>query len=300
MTNIVVAHEEAGERLDKILAKRFEDHHSRSYFQFLIEEKLVSLNGEPVKKRIKPLEGDEIEINFCLTPQIDVRPEPIPLDILYEDGDIIVVNKPPFMVVHPAPGHWTKTFVSALLHHLQREAPEPGDVRPGIVHRLDKETSGVLIAAKNSESQRSLINQFSCRMVKKSYAAICVGNPGCGTVSGLIGRHPVHRKKMALIESGRASLSHYETLACDGALSFVKITPVTGRTHQIRVHMKHLGCPILGDSVYGSASLNNKFKAKRQLLHAEKLVIQHPESGKVLTFNAPLPHDIDRIRRKLQ
>ncbi|NGX57784.1 MAG: Ribosomal large subunit pseudouridine synthase D [Chlamydiae bacterium] len=292
---IIVTASEAGERLDKILAARYENRHSRTYFQYLIEEHLVSLNGAPVKKRIKPIEGDEIEVHFVLTPQTEVQPEPIPLDILYEDDDILVVNKPAGMVVHPAPGNWTGTFVNALLHHCQDLAADPNDVRPGIVHRLDKETSGVLIAAKNLLAQQKLIEQFANRKVKKQYTAICVGNPGKGEISAPIGRHPVHRKKMTVIEGGKPAVSHYETLAYDERLSLVSIKPITGRTHQIRVHMKHLGHPILGDPVYGNPSFNKKMGIQRQLLHAEKLSLIHPVSGKDLTFNAPMPQDMNYL-----
>jgi 23S rRNA pseudouridine1911/1915/1917 synthase len=295
MSVIIVTAEEEGGRLDRLLAKRFQDRHSRTYFQYLIQENLVSLNGQPVKKRVKPKEGDEIEVNFALTPQIDVKPQPIALDILYEDNDVIVVNKPSSMVVHPAPGNWDNTFVNALLYHCRQLAACPGDVRPGIVHRLDKETSGVLIAAKNPESQQNLIEQFSGRQVAKEYLAVCVGNPGSGTVSAPIGRHPVNRKKMAVREGGKPAESHYRTLTYNEMLSYVAITPVTGRTHQIRVHMQHIGCPVLGDSVYGSASLNQKLKAERQLLHASRLSIRHPVSGKYLTFNAPIPQDIENF-----
>ncbi len=300
MSVIIVTFQEEGERLDKLLAKRFEDRHSRAYFQYLIEEHLVSLNGLPVKKRVKPREGDEIEIHFMMTPQIDVRPQPIDLDILYEDDDILLINKPPGMVVHPAPGNWEGTFVNALLFHCRGLAVSPDDVRPGIVHRLDKETSGVLIAAKNLQSQQNLIEQFSGRDVKKRYLAVCVGKPGQGTISAPIGRHPVDRKKMAVRGTGKPAESQYKTLAYNERLSLVEIIPVTGRTHQIRVHMKHLGCPVLGDSVYGSPSLNEKLKAKRQLLHAKELSLRHPADGKHLTINAPIPQDMERFISQIE
>lgn len=287
---IIISAGEAGERLDKLLAGRYQ--HSRTYFQYLIEENLVSLNGASVKKRIKPKAGDEIEVHFAQAPGTDILPEAIALDILYEDDDILVINKPAGMVVHPAPGNWTGTFVNALIHHCRSLVPDPDDIRPGIVHRLDKETSGILLAAKNSFAQQKLIEQFSGRCVKKSYIAICIGNPGKGEVSAPIGRHPVHRKKMTVIDSGKSALSQYETEKYDDRLSLVRISPVTGRTHQIRVHMKHLGYPILGDPVYGNPSCNQKFDTHRQLLHAEEICFFHPRSGKNLTFKAPIPQDM--------
>jgi len=297
---IIVTSEEAGERLDKLLANRYENHHSRTYFQYLIEEHLVLLNGQPVKKRMKPAEGDEIEVNFMLTPQTEIKPEQIPLDILYEDDDLIAVNKSEGMVVHPAPGNWNGTFVNGLLYHCQDLAIDPTNVRPGIVHRLDKDTTGVLLAAKNLSAQQKIIDQFAGRKVIKHYLALCVGNPGSGEISAPIARHPVHRKKMAVIESGKSAVSQYETLGYDGQMSLVKITPLTGRTHQIRVHMKHLGHPILGDPVYGNPSFNKKLGLQRQLLHASELVITHPTTKDSLTFKAPMPQDMRRLAMKLK
>lgn len=296
---ILVSADEAGQRLDKLLSIRFEQHHSRTYFQYLIENHLVLLNGEPVKKRVKPREGDEIEVNFAASPQTEIKAEAISLDVLFEDEHIIVINKPDGMVVHPAPGNWSGTFVNALLHHCQDFLHDSDDIRPGVVHRLDKHTTGVLVAAKNLFTQQHLIDQFANREVKKLYFAICVGNPGQGEVSAPIGRHPVHRKKMAVIESGKPAISRYETCAYNEHISLVKINLLTGRTHQIRVHMKHLGFPILGDSVYGNISYNQKLGAGRQLLHAGELSFSHPVTQETLTFKAPMPHDMERFAGKL-
>jgi 23S rRNA pseudouridine1911/1915/1917 synthase len=288
---IVITDEEAGERLDKILANRYKEVRSRTYFQYLIEEHKVLLNGLPVKKRHAPQAGDEAEVFFTLTPEIDVKPEAIPLDILYEDDDLIAINKPPGLVVHPAPGNWTGTFVNALLYHC-REIDATQSLRPGIVHRLDKETSGVLIAAKNSKAQQRLIEMFAGREIYKEYLAICVGNPGQQEINQPIGRHPVDRKKMAILEGGRPALTIVETLAFDGKLSLVKVILATGRTHQIRVHMKSIGTPVLGDSTYGNAQANQKFKAQRQLLHAKLLKLKHPVTSAPLTIEAPIPDDM--------
>ncbi len=289
--SIVITDEEAGERLDKILTNRYKEVRSRTYFQYLIEENKVLLNGQSVKKRICPQAGDEVEVFFTLTPEIDVKPESIPLNILYEDIDLIAINKPAGMVVHPAPGNWTGTFVNALLHHC-RELDATHSMRPGIVHRLDKDTSGVLIAAKNTQSQQKLIEMFAGREIYKEYLAICLGNPGNQEINKPIGRHPIDRKKMAIVESGRKATTIVETLSFDGKLSVVKVILATGRTHQIRVHMKSIGTPVLGDGTYGNTQENQKFKADRQLLHARLIRLRHPITGQQLVIEAPIPEDM--------
>lgn len=297
---IVVTEEEAGERLDKILAKRFSDVRSRTYFQELISEKCVLLNGNAVKKRVKPSAGDEIEIAFRATPEIDLTPESIPLEILYEDADILAINKPAGMVVHPAVGNWTGTFVNALLYHCQHL--ERGDsLRPGIVHRLDKDTTGILLAAKNSKAQQNLIELFATRRIYKEYLAICVGNPGTCDIEAPIGRHPVHRQKMTVLkEGGRTALSRIKTILFDDSLALVSVLLVTGRTHQIRVHLQHRGTPVLGDPLYGSVAMNQKLAVGRQMLHAWRLKFPHPITGSQIELEAPIPSEmqtlIDRIR----
>lgn len=298
---LVITAAEAGERLDKILASRYKEVRSRSYFQHLIEEHSVLLNGSPVKKRIKPAEGDEVEICFALTPELDLAPENIPLDIVYEDDDILVVNKPAGLVVHPAPGHWSGTFVNALLYHCQHlDIGDPSSLRPGIVHRLDKETSGLLLAAKNALAQQRLIEMFAQRSIHKEYLAICIGNPGNGDITAPIGRHPVHRKKMSVqTEGGRHARSLCTTLSADGQLSLVRIVLETGRTHQIRVHMLHKGAPVLGDSLYGSPSTNRKYGVDRQLLHAHLLRFKHPITGDLIELKAPIPDDFKVFVKKL-
>lgn len=294
---LLIAKEESGERLDKILANRFVELHSRTYFQYLIDEHLVLLNGEPVKKRIKPKEGDEVEIQFVVTPEIDLKPEPIPLEILYEDDYLLVINKPVGMVVHPAPGNWTGTFVNALLSHCREISPE-GDLRPGIVHRLDKDTSGILVAAKSINVQQKLIESFASRNVFKEYTAICIGNPGSGEINAPIGRHPVHRKEMAIVSSGRKAQTFYKTLATNGKLSFIKAIITTGRTHQIRVHLKSLGTPLLGDSLYGSLQKNKTYEASRQMLHASLLRFVHPITGITVEIQSEPPLDMLKIMKK--
>lgn len=296
--NIIVTPEEAGERLDKILANRFKEVRSRTYFQYLIQEHSVLLNGEPVKKQTRPEEGDEIQVEFILTPEISIQPEAIPLDILYEDAHILAVNKQAGLVVHPAPGNWTGTFVNALIHHCNEIASQD-PLRPGIVHRLDKDTSGVLLAAKTAETHQKLVALFAGREINKEYLALCVGNPGKGTVNTPIGRHPVHRKQMACIAKGRPAVTHYETLATKDNVSLVKLGLETGRTHQIRVHMQHLNASVLGDAVYGSEKMSHRLGANRQMLHASRVHFKHPITGQELEIVAPIPDDMQSLIKKL-
>jgi 23S rRNA pseudouridine1911/1915/1917 synthase len=297
--NIIITAEEAGERLDKILANRFREIRSRTYFQYLIKEQSVLLNGEPVKKQTRPDEGDEIQVEFILTPEIAVEPEPIPLDILYEDEYLLAVNKAPGLVVHPAPGNWTGTFVNALLYHC-KDLKSQDDLRPGIVHRLDKDTSGVLLAAKTSETHQRLVALFAGREIKKEYLALCIANPGKGTVDFPIGRHPVHRKQMACVSTGRPARTHYETLATHENVSLVRLDLETGRTHQIRVHMQHLNASVLGDSIYGSEKMNKRYGAKRQMLHAARVKFKHPMTGESLEIVAPIAEDMRSLMQKLE
>ncbi|QVL58083.1 MAG: RluA family pseudouridine synthase [Simkaniaceae bacterium] len=293
MKNFIV---EEPKRLDKLLAEHFPDH-SRSYFQFLIDAGSVTCNGKKVKKRAIPNTGDEIQIFFLTSPEIKLTPENIPLEILYEDEAIICVNKPPGMVVHPAPGHRAGTFVNALLYHCRSLPPQ--DLRPGIVHRLDKETSGVLLAAKTVEAHQKLIEAFSDRQIEKEYLAIVVGKPGETVVDQPIGRHRVKRKEMAIIEGGRHAITHIEVLKSSGGFSLVKAKPITGRTHQIRVHLKYLKTPVLGDTVYGPEKLSRKLKIERQLLHAHRLSFPHPIHGKKIEIEAPLPQDFKSFLKNL-
>lgn len=296
---LLISEEEEGERLDKVLAKRYREIQSRTYFQNLIEQNRVLLNGEPVKKRIKPKEGDEVQIQFLLTPEIDLEPENIPLDIIYEDDDLLVINKPAGMVVHPAPGNWTGTFVNALLYHCQHvKEGQENTLRPGIVHRLDKDTSGLLVAAKNALAHQRLVELFAGRKIQKEYLAICLGNPGTREIDAPIGRHPINRKKMAVVEGGKKALSICETIKADAHLSLVKIFLMTGRTHQIRVHLKHAGASILGDETYGNPQANAKYGITRQLLHAYRLAFEHPMTGKKLDFTVLPPPDMQKIMDK--
>jgi len=299
---ITITESEIGERLDKTLAARFKDIKSRTYFQYLFEEGNVLVNGEPVKKHYKPKDLDSVEIRFVLTPEMDLEPENIPLKIVYEDDHLIVIDKPAGLVVHPAPGNWTGTVVNALLYYCQnlKDAFKDEPLRPGIIHRLDKDTSGLIVAAKTTAAQKKLVELFSNRKVYKEYIAICVGNPGKAVIDAPIGRDPVHRKQMKVLDGGKEAITEIETVASDGKVSIVKVILKTGRTHQIRVHMQMRKTPVLGDSLYGSLSLNKKFNAKRQLLHAYRLSFPHPITEKPLTFKADLPEDLLEWATKLK
>src|SRR3990167_9280125 len=289
---------EEGMRIDVLLSQRFPTY-SRTYFQRLIEQGAVLLNGEQVKKRICPEEGDEIEVCFQPIAGPSLTPESIPLDIVYEDDDLLAINKPPGMVVHPAPGHWSGTFVNALLAHCQNVLPGQDPVRPGIVHRLDKETSGLLLAAKTTLAHQRLVEAFSTRRIEKIYLAICCGRPVNGLIQVPLGRHPVHRKEIAPLPDGREAITEVQTLAFDAKTSLVLVRPKTGRTHQIRVHLKHIGCPVLGDSLYGHERLNQSLAPKRLLLHAYRLHFDHPITGVRLQLTAPIPEDLKTWIRHL-
>lgn len=285
----ITSSEEAGIRLDKLLASRF-PLHSRTYFQYLIDQGCVLVNGTVLKKREKPKAEDEIEVCFQLTPELCLEPQEIPLNILYEDPHLIAIDKPAGMVVHPAPGHPSGTFVNALLHHC-KELHGDGSLRPGIVHRLDKDTSGILLAAKTQEAHQKLVQAFSERKVDKTYLAIAVGKAKEGLIDAPIKRDPLNRKQMAICPEGKEAKSLCRLIDFSDGLSIVEIKLITGRTHQIRVHLKHQGTPVLGDPVYGSPSYNKKFHVERQLLHAYQVKINHPITNAPLNICAPPPKD---------
>jgi len=288
MNQIILSNEEAHLRLDKLLAEKFPAH-SRTYFQFLIEQGAILLNGKTIKKRETGQVGDTLAISFLTTPDSALEPEPIALDILYEDDDLLCINKPAGMVVHPAFGHPNGTLVNALLHHCKGLIASSDKVRPGIVHRLDKETSGVIIAAKTERAHRELVALFAKRAIKKWYRAICFGNPGNCTIDAPIGRNPKRRKEMAVIETGKPALSRCRVLEEKPPFSHVEVELVSGRTHQIRVHLQHVGAPIVGDPLYGNAKVNKKYQVPHQLLHAHRLELIHPVTSVPLIIEAPLP-----------
>lgn len=278
---------------------------TRSAAQKLIEDGAVTVGGKAIAKNYKIREGDELSVVFPEVRELDVAPEDIPLDVVYEDGDIVVVNKPAGMVVHPAPGHESGTLVSALLFHCGGSLSSiNGVLRPGIVHRIDRDTTGLIAAAKNDAAHLSLSEQLKDHTMRREYSAIVVGRlpEDVGTVDRPIARHPVDRKKMAVAspsdKSAREAVTHYETVCFEGGFTLAKMRLETGRTHQIRVHMASIGHPVLGDPVYvGDSTLFQKHHPSLfvgQMLHARSLTLRHPSSGEEMTFTAAEPENFRR------
>ena len=279
-----------GERLDLVLGQQLPGL-SRSAAQKLMNNGLVTCGGRAVKKNMRVSAGDLISVSLPEPEPAEARPEDIPLDVIWEDSDIIVVNKPRGMVVHPAPGHTDGTLVNALLYHCGSELSGIGGViRPGIVHRIDKDTSGLLVAAKNDAAHASLSAQLADRSLSRIYRAVVCGRlrDGEGTIDAPIGRHPTDRKRMTVTEkNGRPAVTHYRVLARYNGYTFVECRLETGRTHQIRVHMAHIGHPLLGDTVYGRKKPEKGLDG--QCLHAAELKLIHPSTGQPMSFSAPLP-----------
>lgn len=282
-----------GSRLDQYLAKHLPEL-SRSRIQALIKSEDILLNGKPTKAKQTVARGDVLEINIPEPKPAEAQPQDIPLNILFEDAHIIVLNKESGMVVHPAAGNEDGTLVNALLHHCGDLSGIGGVERPGIVHRLDKDTSGCLVVAKNDGAHQSLTEQFAERSTSKLYLAVVQGKPveTHGTVFTHIGRHPVNRMKMAVVNppGGKAAITDWECLAYDPSThsSLVLCTLHTGRTHQIRVHMHHLGHPLIGDPIYAHPS-RQEAKTGRLMLHAWRLGFAHPIGGERLEFESPIP-----------
>jgi 23S rRNA pseudouridine1911/1915/1917 synthase len=283
-------------RLDRFLAKEL-PRFSRSRFQQLIRDGFVRLNGKAARARDSLRVGDIVDVTEPPPEKIDNQPEAIPLDILFEDDDLIVIDKPAGLVVHPGAGHREHTLINALLHHCPTLSGIGGKERPGIVHRLDKDTSGCLVVAKNDESHRGLSIQFAERGVDKIYLALVSGKSrrSEGVIEEKIGRHRVHRQRMSVMsECGRTARTEYRILRSSKQASLVECKLHSGRTHQIRVHLRHLGHAVLGDKVY-APKLAGKFP--RQMLHARKLGFRHPRTGEWKTFEAPLPNDFVEAMR---
>jgi len=296
---LLVPKEGARMRLDQFLAREL-SRFSRSRIQQLIRQQFVTLNDSPARPRDILRIGDRISVNEPPLQKIESRPEAIPLDVLFEDDDLIVINKPPGLVVHPGAGHAEHTLVNALLHHSAHLSGIGGKERPGIVHRLDKETSGGLVVAKNDEAHRSLSTQFESRTVDKVYLALVAGKlrKTAGTIEEKIGRHPKYRQRMSVQSSrGRAAKTEYRVVSSSNEMSLVECKLHSGRTHQIRVHLHHLGHPVLGDKVYGARFAKN---FPRQMLHAWKLGFEHPRSGERKNFEAPLPQDFQSALNSLR
>lgn len=278
---------EAGIRIDKFLATALPEK-SRSHYQKAIDNGLVLVNGKTVKNKYQTQLGDEIVISIEPVKEIDILPEDISIEILYEDDDVIVVNKPKGMVVHPAPGHYSGTLVNALMYHCKDSLSGiNGEIRPGIVHRIDMNTTGSLLVCKNDKAHNDIAAQIKVHSVNRIYKGIVVGNfkDEEGTIDAPIGRNPKDRKKMAIVPDGREAITHFTVLEQFKGFAYVQFKLETGRTHQIRVHMAHIGHPLLGDDVYGKPVKN----LQGQTLHAQTLGFKQPTTGQYVEVNAPLP-----------
>ena len=293
--------EDIGIRIDVFLADALEDV-SRSGVQKLMEQGHIQLNGKAVKPNYKLREKDVIDVQIPDVVEPEILPENIPLDILYEDQDVIVLNKPQGMVVHPAPGHTSGTLVNALMYHCGAELSGiNGEKRPGIVHRIDKDTSGVLMVAKNNAAHQSLAEQLAVHSITRKYNAIVYNgfSEESGTVDQPIGRNPQDRKKMAVTQKhSRHAVTHYRVLERLGNFTLIEAQLETGRTHQIRVHMTYIGHPLLGDTVYGKKK--QPFGLEGQVLHARVLGFRHPSTGEYMEFEAPLPPYFETLLTRLK
>lgn len=301
MTPILLRADREGERLDQLLARSV-DGLTRSAAQRLLEEGAVTLNGAPARKNTRTAPGDAVALSLPDPVEVDIRPQNIPLDVVYEDADVIVVNKPVGMVVHPAPGHPDGTLVNALLYHCGNSLSGiNGALRPGIVHRIDRDTSGLIVAAKNDRAHLALAAQLQDHSLARVYEAVAVGGfrEDCGTVDAPIGRHPVDRKKMAVDrKNGREAVTHWSVLARYPGYTHVECRLETGRTHQIRVHLASIGHPLLGDTVYGSKKPWPGLAG--QCLHARRLRFVHPSTGEPLELECPLPDWFRDVLEKLE
>ena len=286
-------------RLDVFLSKS-QNEFSRSRLKKLIQQDCVSVNNYPVTAKYKLKTGDKITLSVPATSASKLEPELIPLKIIYEDEVMLAIDKPAGMVVHPAPGHAKGTLVNALLNHCSNLSGIGGVERPGIVHRLDKDTSGVVLVAKNETAHRALARQFKNRKIKKTYLALVRGlvKSTSGIIETSVGRHKTNRKKMTTdADWGRQAQTRYEVLETLGHFSYLKVFPKTGRTHQIRVHLASIHHPVLGDKLYGGKITGPHIKMQRQALHAHRIEIVHPISKQPLVFEAPVPPDIDDYLR---
>ena len=280
---------------------------TRSSAQILIDDGCVLVNGRKEAKNYRLRESDEVIIDEPEPKELEVEPENIPLNIVYEDEDIIVINKPSGMVVHPANGNESGTLVNALLYHCKDSLSGiNGVIRPGIVHRIDKDTSGLLVVAKNDEAHVFLSSLLKDHGIKRVYHAIVTGHfkENSGTVNAPIARHPVDRKKMAVVKGGKEAITHYEVIAEYPSFTYAKMVLETGRTHQIRVHMSHIGHSIIGDTVYGGGKTpfekTNASLLDGQILHAKVLSFPHPRTKEIMTFECELPDNFKRLIEKLQ
>ena len=290
-----------GLRLDRFLSEELEEH-SRSFLQKLIREGLVHVDGKPVKANYRLSAGQQVSVQVREPEEVNIEPQEMPLDILYEDGDVCIVNKPKGMVVHPAAGHYRDTLVNGIMYHCQDSLSGiNGSLRPGIVHRIDKDTTGALIICKNDKAHSCIAEQLKEHSITRRYRAIIIGNlsEDEGTVDAPIGRHPTQRKKMAVNRNnGKRAVTHYRVLARFRGYTYIECRLETGRTHQIRVHMASIGHPLLGDTVYGPAKQAYP-SLEGQTLHAMVIGFVHPTTGAYMEFVAPLPAYFAELLQKL-
>ena len=300
MTRLTLRADRPGERADALVCRLVPDL-TRSAAQRLLERGAITSAGRPVRKNDRPAPGDVLEVVLPDPEPIDLVPQDIPLDVVYEDGDVIVVNKPVGLVVHPAPGHPDGTLVNALLYHCGTSLSGiNGELRPGIVHRIDRDTSGLIIAAKNDRAHLALAAQLQDHSLARTYEAVAVGSlrEDSGTVDAPIGRHPVDRKKMAIDrKNGREAVTHWTVLARYPGCTHVECRLETGRTHQIRVHLATIGHPLLGDTVYGAKKPVPGLAG--QCLHARRLRFVHPATGEPVELECPLPAWFQEVLRKI-
>jgi len=298
MIKLTVSSEQARQRLDRVLAEALPAF-SRARLQTLIRDGFVSLNGKTPRPRDLVRTGDAVELREPELEKVEAQPEQITLDVIFEDDDLLVLNKPAGIVMHPGAGHAQHTLVNALLAHCHNLSGIGGKERPGIVHRLDKETSGALVVAKNDATHRDLSSQFAARTMTKIYLAMVAGilRKTSGVIDKAIARHPVHRQRMSIARrQGRSAKTEYRVLRSGDEISLVECILHSGRTHQIRVHLHHLGHPVLGDKLYGGKRAGD---FSRQMLHAWKLAFRHPRSGEEMSFEAPVPRDFADAMRQI-
>jgi len=301
MEIITIVSDINGKRIDAWLSEKLENY-SRSFIQKLIQNENVKVNNNIVKANYKLKNGDAVAVSIPEPVKLEVKPEKIPLDILYEDDDIIVVNKSKSMVVHPAAGNYTGTLVNALMEHCGDSLSDiNGVIRPGIVHRIDKDTTGVLVVAKSNAAHEKLSFMLKEHDINRIYVAVVDGviRENSGKIDAPIGRHPVDRKKMSVnVKNGKRAVTHFKVIERFKENTFVELKLETGRTHQIRVHMSYIGYPVTGDTVYGRKS--NKYDLTGQALHAKVLGFNHPITGEYMEFEAPLPEYFQELLEKLR
>ena len=297
----IVPEKSSGLRIDKFLTESCPDY-TRSFLQKLLKSELVEVNGKPVKSSYKTAAGDTVTFEVPEAVEAEITAQEMPLDILYEDEDVILINKPKGMVVHPAAGHYEGTLVNGLMHHCREQLSGiNGVMRPGIVHRIDMDTTGVLIVCKNDLAHNSIAEQLKVHSITRKYYAVVFGSlkDDEGTIHAPIGRHPNDRKKMSInSKNGKDAVTHYKVLERFHGYTLVECRLETGRTHQIRVHMASIGHPLLGDQVYGPAK--QPFRLQGQTLHAGVLGFLHPRTGEYMEFSAPLPQYFEELLEKLR